>query len=272
LKQDEAGLDYEGVKQYWSNARPSILGPYMMDGFGFPAAAGRFRFHAENQIVQKLIRGVNGRGTVLDLGCGVGYWTEFFARHFNRVVAIEGSRPLYEATKERCASYPNVKTIHGDVVAFEPEDRYDLVFLGGLLMYLNESDVVDLLRKVIASLEPGGMILCRESTVRKGTLTHRDSYQVVYRSIQTYTRIFMECGISSIQVKRNVPYLLLQMGCELIKKWKAFVPERLQVISTVGHIVYWGLRAGNPWITRIPGVFGLTFPKLTNHFFVLRAD
>ncbi len=61
------------------------------------------------------------------------------------------------------------------------------------------------------------------------------------------------------------------MGCELIKKWKVFVPERLQIISIVGHIVYWGLRAGNPWVTRIPGMFGVAFPKLTNHFFVLRT-
>jgi SAM-dependent methyltransferase len=264
------GLDYEGVKQYWANTRSSILGPYMMDGFGFPATAGRFRFHAETHIVQRLIRGVHGRGTVLDLGCGVGYWTEFFAQHFNRVVAIEGSRPLYEATNERCTLYPNVKTIHGDVKAFEPEGRYGLVFLGGLLMYLNESDVIDLLHKVIPFLEPGGIILCRESTLRKGTLTRRDHYQVVYRSIQTYTRIFMECGISRIEVEKNVPYFLLQMGCELINKWKVFVPDRLQVLSTVGHIVYWGLRVGNPWITYIPGVFGVAFPKLTNHFFVLR--
>ncbi|MCH8840429.1 MAG: hypothetical protein IH831_07075 [Planctomycetes bacterium] len=36
-------LDYETVSRYWSTAAPSILGPYMMDGFGFPAGAGRFR-------------------------------------------------------------------------------------------------------------------------------------------------------------------------------------------------------------------------------------
>ncbi len=62
-----AELDYAGVNQYWSKARPSILGPYMMDGFGFPASAGRFRFHGESSIVSRLNRTLDSDGTALDL-------------------------------------------------------------------------------------------------------------------------------------------------------------------------------------------------------------
>ncbi len=267
-----AELDYDGVRRYWNNATPSILGPYMMDGFGFPAGAGRFRFRAETRIVQRLIRGVNTRGAALDLGCGAGYWTEYFARDFKSVVAVEGSGPMVEATKQRCSPYSNVNVIHGDVLAFEPDGRYALVFLGGMLMYLNESDVIDLLRKVIPFLEAGAIVLCRESTVRGGTLSRQGAYQVVYRSVRTYTDIFMKCGVTSVQVERNVPYILMQIGCELIKKWKTFAPERLQAIPIAGRLVYRGLRLGNPWATRIPGALSLAFPELTNHFFVLRAD
>ena len=73
-------LDYSVVNSYWKKADPSIMGPYMMDGFGFPASAGRFRFHAESVIVQQLIRNakVDTTGAALDLGSGVGYWAEFF--------------------------------------------------------------------------------------------------------------------------------------------------------------------------------------------------
>ena len=134
-------LDYETVSRYWSTAAPSILGPYMMEGFGFPAGAGRFRFRSECRIVNRLIHRVNPGGCVLDLGSGIGFWTEYFARRFSRVVAVEASRPLYEALEERCAPYLNVKMIHDDVMLFRPEDQYDVVFLGGMLMYLNEEDV-----------------------------------------------------------------------------------------------------------------------------------
>ncbi len=37
-------IDYAKVNRYWEGANPSILGPYMMDGSGFPASAGDFRF------------------------------------------------------------------------------------------------------------------------------------------------------------------------------------------------------------------------------------
>jgi len=265
-------LDYEIVSRYWSTAAPSILGPYMMDGFGFPAGAGRFRFRAECRIVNHLIHGVNRGGCALDLGSGIGFWTEYFARRFSRVVAVEASRPLYEVLEERCAPYLNVKMIHGDVMLFQPEDQYDVVFLGGMLMYLNEEDVISLLGKLNSFLRSGGIILCRETTVRQGTTTRQGDYQAVYRSVADYERIFAACELSILKVQLNVPYVLMQMGCEMVKKWKTVVPTRLQCIPVVGHLVYWGLRVGYPWITRLPTALGHAYPELTNHFFVLQSD
>jgi len=139
-------LDYTAVSRYWSTATSSLLGPYMMEGFGFPSSAGRFRFHAERKIVDRLIHLISPDGHVLDLGCGNGCWTEYFAQQFSQVVAVEGSKPLYDALEERCAPYPNVMLVHDDVMLFEPEDQFDLVFLGGMLMYLNEEDVILLSR------------------------------------------------------------------------------------------------------------------------------
>jgi len=265
-------LNYDAVTRYWHTARPSILGPYMMDGFGFPAAVGRFRFRAETRITQRLIHGLDPAGTLLDLGSGIGHWAEHFAERFANVVAVEASTPLFDALKQRCASHPNVETVQGDVLSFEPAEHYEMVFLGGLLMYLNEGDVVSLLRKLACSLGPRGIIVCRETTVRQGVVTRDGEYQAVYRSVTTYTRIFDECGLSVVKVKRNTPYVLLQMGCEFVKKWKSLLPEKFQMIPVVGHLVYWALRICYPWIIHIPGAFGLKFPVLTNHFFVLRPD
>jgi trans-aconitate methyltransferase len=266
------GLDYETVSRYWDQAAPSVLGPYMMGGFGFPAGAGRFRFRAECRIVERLIQIARRDGSVLDLGSGIGCWTEYFAQQFARVVTVEASRPLFEALKERCASLPNVEYILGDVMRFEPEDQYELVFLGGMLMYLNEQDVSALLRKLIQSLRPGGIILCRETTIRQETISRQGEYQAVYRSVSNYQRIFAECGLSVVKVQMNAPYVLMQMGCEFVKKWKTHVPARLQCLAVLGRLVYWGLRIGNPWIMRIPPTLGCAYPELTNHFFVLQTS
>lgn len=248
------------------------MGPYMMEGFGFPAGAGRFRFRAETAIVQQLIRGakVDATGAVLDLGSGAGYWAEYFTLKFKKVVAVEACTPLYETLAQRCSSYDNVAPIHDDVLSFEPEGRFSLIFLGGLLMYLNENDVIALLHKLKSFLSPGGIILCRETTVRNGTVTREGDYQAVYRSVPTYLSLFNRCGLTVAQTCLNVPYILMQMGCEFIKAWKARAPRNLQIIPAVGHLVYWGLRLGNPWITSIPSAMGVDFPELTNHFFLVR--
>jgi len=256
-----------------------------MDGFGFPASAGQFRFQAERQIVERLVQGIN-HNCMLDLGCGIGCWAEYFAHHFSKVIAVEASKPLYDVMAQQCASLTNVTPTHGDVLSFEPEEPYSMVFLGGMLMYLNESDVIALLRKLIPFIESGGVILCRETTVRQGTVIRDGTYQVAYRSvqtytdifeqcgitsvIQTYTDIFEQCGITSVKVEENLPYILMQMGCESIKKWKKIIPAPLQAIPIAGRLTYYGLRLCDPWITRVPALLGCTFPELTNHFFLLK--
>jgi len=90
--------------------------------------------------------------------------------------------------------------------------------------------------------------------------------------VSDYGRIFGQCGLSIRHIERNEPYVLLQMGCELVEKWQQTVPVRFQALRTIGHLTYFGLRLGNPWITRIPKALGIAFPMLENHFFVLRAD
>ncbi len=268
-----AELDYAAVRRYWNNARPSILGPYMMEGFGFPPAAGLFRFSAERDIVQRLVHGLDRTGTVLDLGSGIGFWAEAFAHEFKKVVAVEASPALCDALRARCGTQPNVRVVPEDVLAFEPDDRYELVFLGGLLMYLNDREVIALLGKIRPSLNPGGMILCRETTVREGVVSRSGEYQATYRSIEVYRRLFAESRLAVTQIEPNVPYVLLQLGCELVKKWQAVAPRPLRGLDPLlGRCVYWGLRLGDPWMTRVPEAFGYTSPQWLNHFFVLGAD
>lgn len=272
-QQSHAKVNYAKINHYWHNATPSILGPYMMDGFGFPSSAGQFRFQAERLIVKRLIQdqGINYH-SMLDLGCGIGYWTEHFAGQFTKVTAIEASTPLFDAMKQRCSTYSNVNAVQGNVLLFVPDTTYSMVFLGGMLMYLNEHDVIALLSRLIPFIEKGGIILCRETTVSEGTVTRDGDYQAVYRSMQTYRDIFEKSNLNLVKSEPNLPYNLLQMGCETMKKWKKIAPKPLQAIPFVGRLVYYGLRLCNPWITRVPDVINYNFPELTNHFFLLRAN
>ncbi|NOX58237.1 MAG: methyltransferase domain-containing protein [Planctomycetes bacterium] len=269
-------LDYSRVQAYWTRAQPSLLGPYMMDGFGFPAGAGRFRFHGEQKSIARTIQSLAPSTSVLDLGSGVGVWTEYFAQRFAKVAAVEASPILYEAMKARCSRYQNVTLHNRDVLSFEPTRGLGLVFLGGLLMYLNDHDVRVLLQRLIPCLEPEAIVLCRESTIRRGVKAIQGDYQVVYRSVETYRSILADAGFGVVSVQANTAYINAQMACEFIKKWKTLVPDRFHCLPAVGRFAYWGLRLCYPWNTRlIPWLFarmGYEFPSLTNHFFVLQPS
>ncbi len=275
-------LDYSKVQAYWKRARPSMLGPYMMDGFGFPAGAGSFRFRGELHSVTDAIKNLRSSISVLDFGSGTGVWTEYFAQRFSKVVSVEASTALYETLQDRCSRLPNVATFNEDVRSFTPKGKFGLVFLGGLLMYLNEHDVSVLMSRLAPHLEPDAVILCRESTVRQGVKVIQGDYQVVYRSVERYRSLFVGAGFDIISVVANAAYIYPQMACELIKKWKSLVGtnptggDRFQCLPVVGRLAYWGLRLGYPWNTRlIPWLFGRMgreFPALTNHFFVLRPS
>lgn len=267
-----AELDYAKVRTYWAGARPSIMGPYMMDGFGFPTGAGHFRFCEELRIVDRLISPLSAGGTLLDLGSGVGYWAESFARRFSRAIAVESSEALYATLCQRCRPLPNVTAIRADVLEYEPGDQFRMIFFGGIRMYLNDDDVHALLHKVVPFLEPGGTILCRETTVRDRGDTRQGDYQAIYRTVEKYTQIFHDCGLRVRQIEANSAYILMQMGCELVRGWKAVVPRRLQLVSVVGRSIYAGLRPTYPWITRVPEACGRAYPELLNHFLVLEVD
>jgi hypothetical protein len=145
------------------------------------------------------------------------------------------------------------------------------MFFGGMLMYLKTKDVVALLHRLIPFMEVGGMILCRETTVREGTVTLEGEYQAVYRSVASYSRIFEECGLTVSTAELNLPYTLLQIGCEGVRKWKKMMPKSSRLTPVVGRLAYWALRLLDPLALRVPEALGLQIPRLTNHFFVLRA-
>jgi hypothetical protein len=107
--------------------------------------------------------------------------------------------------------------------------------------------------------------------VRGQTFVLKGDYTAVYRSVKNYASLFQKCDLALRHKEKNEAYILLEMGCQSIDKWKALVPKPFQALSWVGHLVYWGLRLGNPWIQNVPRVFKRPFPKLENHFFVLEV-
>lgn len=120
-------FQYSKVLAYWKQAKPSILSHYVMGGFGFPGWAERFRFRREQDTCGRAFTILPSECSVLDQGSGVGFWTEYFAHRFAHVVSVEASLVLHPSLSDRCSRYPNVSTINGDALTFDPQEEYQVV-------------------------------------------------------------------------------------------------------------------------------------------------
>ena len=241
-----------------------------------PSSAVAYRLTRELKTIHDWLDQVEDSGRVLDIGCGAGAWVEVFAQRYGPVIGIERSHHMVAAARRRVADLSNARIAQGDGRKDLPEGTFDLIFLGGLCMYLKDADVLELLKSLKSHLSARGIIILRESTVRRGRLLAKGEYQAVYRSVDVYGELIANAGIPAPEVRLNPGYADMSLAEELVdfrRKRLPFLPKRS---SFFGSLTWWVLRAASPisfWI--LPWVLtrlNIPWPTLQNHFFKLRLQ
>ena len=271
----EPQIDDAAVKRYFGGARGGTAATVSMmtHEHNLPASAARYRLHKEIRTTSDWLNAVHESGRVLDVGCGAGTWTEIFAKRYKTVIGIEQSSLMLKAARERVAHLSNAKILEGDGRHDLPEGSFDMIFLGGLCMYLNDHDVIELLRTLKSHLIEGGSIILRESTIHQGVFLSQGEYQAVYRNVNLYRQLFDSAGSFRVEVRRNYGYTNLVTAEELVnlrRKWLSFLPKDSTML---GSLTWWALRGTAPisfWaLPQILSQLGIPWPKLQNHFFRL---
>ncbi len=239
-----------------------------------PSGALGYRLRKELATIGEWLDMVGDSGAVLDLGCGAGAWVEIFANRYESVIGVERSPLMAEAARKRVAHLPNARIMQCDTRKDLPEGPFDMIFLGGLCMYLNDADVVELLRSLKLRLGGQGSIILRESTVRQGMLLAKGEYQAVYRSVELYGQLFEDAGFSPAEVVQNSGYSNLVIAEELVDFRRKWLPFLLKDSLLLGHLTWWGLRGITPisfWaLPQALSALNIPWPRLQNHFFRLR--
>jgi len=272
----EQQIDDATVQRYFEGAGGGTAATVSMMAHehNLPASAARYRLHEEMQTISDWLDAVGDSGRVLDVGCGAGAWAEVFAQRYEAIIGIERSPLMVEAAKERVSRLPNVEIFEGDGRKDLPESSFDLIFLGGLCMYLKGADVVALFHSLKRRLNEGGSIILRESTVQQGMSLAQGEYQAVYRSVSLYHQLFEDAGPFRVEVRRNYGYTSMVTGEELVdlrRKWLPFLPRESTML---GALTWWALRGTTPlsfWaLPRVLSQLNIPWPRLQNHFFRLR--
>jgi SAM-dependent methyltransferase len=239
-----------------------------------PACAARYRLHKEIRTISDWLDSVCESGRIMDVGCGAGTWTEIFAGRYQTVIGIEQSSLMLKAARERVAHLPHVTILEGDVRYDLPEGSFDIIFLGGLCMYINDQNVMALLHSLKSRLTEGGSIILRESTLHQGVSLSQGEYQAVYRSVILYRKLFEGAGSFRVEVRQNYGYSNLVTAEELVNLRRRYLPFLSRDSTTIGALTWWALRGTAPisfWaLPRIFSQLNIRWPRLQNHFFRLR--
>lgn len=274
--EEKHDLNNSAIKRYFDDTkRGSATSVSMMTHeYNFPKSAATYRLRKEQRTIRNWLYDVDSSGSVLDVGCGAGTWVEVFAKRYNKVIGIDQSDMMVKAAKEKLGHLSNVTIIKGDVRDNLPKGPFDMIFLGGLCMYLNDTDVVELLDALKSRLSDNGTIILRESTTFKGKSYAQGQYQAVYRSVNFYNDLFNFSGAFHVDIQRNYGYTNLVTAEELVNLRRKWLPLLPKDSITYDSLTWWVLRVMEPisfWaLPKILAQFNIPWPILQNHFFRLR--
>jgi len=139
----------------------------------------------------------------VDLGCGYGDWTVRFAAMADEVIACDVSPGFAEeaARRLRESGHQAATVVCGDVRGFDGYRDADLVYLGAVLMYLDDDGCVSLLRSVRERIAPRGLLLSRDwCAIRLGRArVNTTPWFSVHRRARRYVELAEQAGFRVIE-------------------------------------------------------------------------
>lgn len=154
--------------------------------------------------------------SVLDLGAGVGQWSFRFAeRGARRVLAVEYAEGLVEIGRQEATqrNMNQVEFVASSAEQFRTDEQFDLVYISGLCVYLNDEQLETLLSVVHGFVKPGGLLMLRDGTAIGTRYELNDvysshleqNYSATYRPVDDYIQQFTGTGLTLLRNENMFP-------------------------------------------------------------------
>jgi ubiquinone/menaquinone biosynthesis C-methylase UbiE len=105
-------------------------------------------------ILPSIEKYINYGGKIIDVGCGTGFGTAFFARYDPEIIGLDPSLGSIEVAQR---AYKGICFVHSTVHEFEVRDKFDIVILNMVLH--NATDPIELLAGCKKLLRSGGRLI-----------------------------------------------------------------------------------------------------------------
>lgn len=152
------------------------------------------RNRAETEKLLPLLK-LDGQSRILDLACGIGRWSDAVTTQIDEYCGIDFSGNLIELAKKRPHEanryfYVGAVNEFQEVLRANGRGKYNRILLIGILMYINDADLVHVMEKLCDTAEDHAVICIREPLgiderlTLKGFYSEelRDDYNAIYRT------------------------------------------------------------------------------------------
>ncbi|WP_423458065.1 class I SAM-dependent methyltransferase [Ottowia sp. VDI28] len=204
---DKPSIDKKSVAEFFEKRAQKItsLGPIQAVIYQDknPDLAA-MRDAAEKTKLLPLLR-LDGTQRVLDVGCGTGRWAGELLQASRWYHGIDASEGLIAFARKQFSSALNGRFTTASVDAFSlrslgETQLFDRVLCAGVLIYLNDDEIVPALRCIASVVSNGGLILLREplGVERRLTISEHYSedmeqiYNAIYRTDEELNSLISE--------------------------------------------------------------------------------
>lgn len=206
---DKVDLDYRNIQEFFDRrGEKKKLGSkynYVLYQDDCPELAVKRDLQEKEKISQILHLEAGQR--VLDIGCGIGRWGEYLLEKGIYYVGIDGSHKMIERAEKNLKGYSERKLIKGvfqelpGCLKMAGEEKpFELVFVNGVFMYLNDKDYRQALKDIHNVCAEHCELYIKESMgiVKRLTLNQiyseslAQNYSAIYRSVKEYRQTLME--------------------------------------------------------------------------------
>ena len=208
-------IDYDTVKNYWDSSFAGDFNyreGYKIDDEKFALLRFKTEVTAIKKILKKNFRNAPPKtrpsSLFLDVGCGNGKFSFYFSNWFKKTIGIDFSKKSIGIAKKEALrrKIKNAAFYCADVKKLNLNQKFEVIFIGGVLMYINDKDLPLVLAALKKHLAKGGLLILREPFFKNRTLIKNGKYPVIYRSLKNFVKKLQQEKFKIINLKLNEGY------------------------------------------------------------------
>ncbi len=155
-----------------------------------------------------------GGRRVLDIGCGTGFWTDFYTSRGAHYTGVDIAQVSVDRLTER---YPEQRFVRADVSEGVPGGPYDIVNVFDVLYHITDDARWEAaLRHLAGAVAPGGLLLVTDVFSDRGSLAEHN----VMRPLERYLEVIGAAGLAREQLLPTHVFLNRHLGpWRFLNRW-----------------------------------------------------